>query len=60
MPTAKRSKTASNALARKRRERERKRREGLVRVEVWVRPEHAQRVREYAAGITAPPTSPER
>ena len=43
-----------SATARKRAERERKRESGLVRVEVWVRPEHAQRVREYAAGITAP------
>lgn len=54
---SKRSSAVSDA-ERKRAERERKRAAGLVPVQVWVRPENAQRVREYAAGITSPPPSP--
>lgn len=36
------------ASTRKQRERERAKENGLVRVEVYVRPEHRERVREYA------------
>lgn len=40
--------TATDANTRKAAERARKRAAGLVKVEVWVKPEHAQKVRDYA------------
>lgn len=52
MHTDKRSNAATDA-ERKRAERERKREAGLVPVQVWVRPEHAQAVREYADRLVA-------
>lgn len=40
--------TATDAAARKRAERDRKRSAGLVKVEVWVRPASAEKVRKHA------------
>ena len=39
--------TATDANTRKAQERARKRAEGLVKIEIWVKPEHAQKVRDY-------------
>jgi len=51
--TASHSRRDPSALAaeRKRRQRERQRRAGIVRVEVSVRAEHAERVREFARSL---------
>ena len=50
MHTDKRSNAATDA-ERKRTERERKRGAGLVPVQVWVRPEHVKKIRDYAARL---------
>lgn len=48
----------AKANERKAKERKAKRDAGLVRVEVWVYPQHAQEVRDFAAEITS--TVPKR
>ena len=44
--------TTADANTRKAQERARKRAAGFVKVEVWVKPEHAQKVREYVRKLS--------
>jgi|GEM_PF-1492811 len=41
----------TTANERKRQERERKRGAGLVRIELWLTPDQAKKVRDYAEGL---------
>ena len=42
---------AVTANERKRQERERKRAAGLIKIEIWLLPDQAKKVRDYAKGL---------
>lgn len=59
MPRAKTRSSARTAAERKRTQRDRQRQAGLVKVELWLTPAEAERVRKYAERIRRPPSAGE-